>query len=252
MNLEARAPRVGLNLNLTTKNLIIVLMCLVFMAMFAYDGFYAYPDRNSAIVNAIVRPAVAADGSIPLSNPDLLAHWKTWNEASREDRKAMDDLVEKAKQALSSGNAPPISPDPQLTNKEIAKRMEGWKSSTDINLQRWIAAALILIFIGALWRFIAGVKLRVSASDATVSPRQGVVIPWERITKVDNTDWRTYGIVKITYTDASGNPAQAEFDDYKTQREQLLPILDALGEKAVNAEFIPKQEPAPEAGAAAP
>ncbi|HVT81019.1 MAG TPA: hypothetical protein VHM90_10205 [Phycisphaerae bacterium] len=223
MYLEARAPRIGFNLNLTTKNLIIVLMCLVFAGLFFYDGFYAYPVNNDFMVEQRIKPAINQDSALDF--PDFLEHWKGWKNEPAENRLKMDHYVD--------------------ANKTKIKGIDGWKSSTDINVQRWIASALVLVFIGALWRFIAGARLRVSATDTAVSPRAGLEIPWEKITKVDNTDWRSYGIVKITYTDASGSPATAEFDDYKTQREPLLKILDALGEKALHAEFVPKEEPPP-------
>ena len=75
----------------------------------------------------------------------------------------------------------------------------------------------------------------------------GVVIPWEKITRVDNTRWKNHGIVDITYTDAQGATQKADFDDYKLQREPLLAILDQLGDKAVNAEFLPQEQPKEEA-----
>jgi hypothetical protein len=71
-----------------------------------------------------------------------------------------------------------------------------------------------------------------------------VVIPWEKITTVDNTRWKSTGIVDINYTDENGQSQKAKFDDYELDREPLLEILDKLSAKAVNAEFIPKEEPA--------
>jgi hypothetical protein len=236
MELEARAPRIGFNLNLTTKNLIIVLMCVVFAFLFIKDGFFGYVATDNWLVEHRVKPALKQDGSLPA---EVAERWSGWNNATPEDRLEMDHLVEKIK----------VSPS---VDSEIKKSFEPWKTSTDINTQRWIVAALILVLAGALWRFISQLRLRVSATDATVSPRQGLVIPWEKITRVDNTDWKSYGIVKITYTDEQGNVATAEFDDYKTQREPLLKILDLLSEKAINAEFVPKEDPAPsDAGASA-
>jgi hypothetical protein len=227
MELEARAPRLGFNLNLTTKNLIIVLMCLVFAGLFAYDGFFGWPENNDRVMAFINQQAIL--GKVE-DRPEY-RDWTTWNHESPEARAKMDDIVDSKKTIIN---------------------VEGWHRVFNITLQRWIASGLLLILAGAMWRFIAQMRLRVAANDGTVSPKQGLAIPWEKITKVDNTEWRSYGIVEITYTDAGGASATAQFDDYKTEREPLLKILDMLAEKAVNAEFIPKEEEPKIQGATVP
>ncbi len=230
MNLEARAPHIGFNLNLTTKNLIIVLMCLVFAGLFAYDGFYGWPKNDDAIIQYLNNQAILGK----IDDLPEYRNWKGWWAETPEARAKMDEIID---------------------GKKTTINVEGWKQVFNIKLQWWIASGLILVLAGAIWRFLSQFRLRVSATDAAVSPKQGLNIPWDKITKVDNTEWRSYGIVTITYTDADGGNATADFDDYKTQREPLLKILDALGEKAVNAEFIPKEEPSTDAagqGATAP
>ena len=218
MTLVARAsPTVRL------KNLFIVLMCAVFFGMFFRDGYYTYPARNDLKVAGLV-DNVAVSLTTKVKAQDWLRDGG-WGKVSPERREEMN-------QALTE----------EERNAHINK--EGWKGPFDVTLQRFLAWCL-LGFVGvSLWWYVHCQRRRALAEDATVSPAPGVVIPWEKITRVDNTRWKTMGIVDITYTDAQGASRQADFDDYKLQREPLLAILDQLGEKAVNAEFLPKEEPA--------
>jgi hypothetical protein len=86
----------------------------------------------------------------------------------------------------------------------------------------------------------------VECDDGTLSPARGLVIPWEKITRVDNTRWRTMDIVDLTFTDEAGAPQKALLDGYEVDREKLVEILDQLSAKAAHAEFLPKEEPAQE------
>jgi len=123
---------------------------------------------------------------------------------------------------------------------------EGWKGPFDVSLQRELSWGLVACTAASIWWLVHCQRRRAIAEEATVSPGPGVVIPWEKITQVDNTRWKSHGIVDITYLDAQGAKQTADFDDYKLKREPLLAILDQLSEKAVNAEFLPKAEPTAE------
>jgi hypothetical protein len=134
--------------------------------------------------------------------------------------------------------------DVTIKSEESHITLEGWKGPFDVWLQRLLAWCLLGCVGAATGWVVHCQRRRAIAEEGTVSPAPGVVIPWEKITRVDNTRWKTMGIVDITYMDEKGVSREADFDDYKLQREPLLAILDQLGEKAVNAEFLPKEEPA--------
>jgi len=212
MALVARASKTVRN-----KNIIIFFMCALFLCWFAYDGFHTYPASNDRIVNAL-----QGKGASP-EIERFLEHWQGWSQESPENRERMDQIIKEDK---------------------TVQHVEGWKTVTDIAIQRGIVTVLGLAVIGAAAWFVMCQRRRAIAEDATVSPAPGVVIPWENITVVDNARWKKMGIVDITYKDKDGDLHKANFDDYKLEREPLLAILDQLAEKAVNAEFLPK-EPVP-------
>ncbi|MCL2648862.1 MAG: hypothetical protein FWD61_18000 [Phycisphaerales bacterium] len=204
------------------KNIAMVVLCLVFLCWFAYDGFVSWPKQNDEKVAEILR---RMDGPTPEIDPQHLQElqaWKTgggWNAATSESRKQMDEII----------NGPP-------------KLAEGWRSNLDLVMQRWIVLGLIGAVAGAIWWLIHCQHRRAIAEELFVSPARGANVPWDNIEIVDNTRWKSAGIVEITYVDANGIKKKAKFDDYETEREPLIQILDLIGEKALKAEFIPKEE----------
>jgi hypothetical protein len=218
--LVTKAPSIGFNLNFSTKNFLIMAMCVVFTVLFFYDGFYGYPTRNDRIIQYLLHN----NPNLSEETRTLAQDWKGWASESAERHEKMDTV---------------LKADARVAN------LEGWKSPFDVRLQRLLAAGLILATVWALWRLIKFLRLRVQADDLTLSPHAGLTIPWDKITQVDNTRWHTDGIVHLTYSDAHGNPQQAEIDEYKLDPKPLLPILELLAEKAVNAEFLPKETTVP-------
>jgi len=214
MALTARASA-----TVRSKNLIILVMCFGSMAWFGYDGWKGYPGGNDRRVDKL-----KSDSSELLSaDQEFVRAWKLWANESHENHVRMDGLIEQMKTKVEGLN--------------------GWKTTSEIALQRYIVYGLGCAAAAALWWFFHCQRRRVIADDKTISPKVGAVIPWEKITKVDNTRWKKMGIVDLTYTDETGQSAKAKLDDYETDRDPLLEILDLLAEKAVNAEFVPKEEP---------
>jgi hypothetical protein len=226
MKLAAPAPRIGINFNLSTRNLILALMCAAFCVLFIRDGFFGYPANNDRIVSEILK---AAD--VSLATRERAAQWKGWNNESAENREAMTQDLKKE------------------TGADAGRIAQGWKQPFDVTLQRWLAVLLVAVNVWSISRLVRFLRKRTECDDATLSPRRGLVIPWEKITQVDNTDWRTGDIVEIAYTDAAGAVQKVLLDGYEVDRGKLVPILEQLAEKAVNAEFLPKEEEVKEAPA---
>ena len=219
MKLVAPAPRIGINFNLSTRNLILALMCAVFGALFIRDGFFAYPANNDRIVHDILKVMDAGPATIQRA-----AQWKGWNNESAENRQAMSDSLKSEKGA------------------DAGRVAQGWKQPFDLTLQRWLAVLLLGVNVWSIARLVRYLRKRAACDDATLSPRRDLTIPWEKITCVDNTDWRSADIVEITYTDATGASQKALLDGYEVDRRKLVPILEQLTDKAVNAEFLPKDD----------
>jgi hypothetical protein len=219
MKLVAPAPRIGINFNISTRNLILALMCAVFGALFIRDGFFAYPASNDRIVHEILKVVDASPATIQRA-----AQWKGWNNETAENREAMSEALKGEK----SANAGRIA--------------QGWKQPFDVTLQRWLAVLLVGVNVWSIARMVRFLRKRAECDDAALSPRRGLTIPWDKITRVDNTDWHSADVVEITYTDETGATQKALLDGYEVDRKKLLPILELLSEKAVNAEFLPKEE----------
>jgi hypothetical protein len=217
MALVARASTTVRN-----KNLLIILMCAVFFAWFAYDGYVGYPRRNDRIVERM--KGWLDEGKIDPEFDKDIRGWQGWSNETPEARERMDKVVASSKNRV---------------------KVEEWKAVLDISVQRWIVLGLAGATAGSIWWFFHCQRRRAIGEETTVSPAEGVVVPWDKITRVDNTRWKSTGIVEITFPGPDGKPQKAKFDDYELEREPLLEILDQLAIKAVNAEFIPRDEPAP-------
>jgi hypothetical protein len=223
MPLIARASKTVRN-----KNLIIIAMCVGAMAWFAYDGWKAYPAHNDALIKEFYD-----SGKMDSTDQAFVREWKGWTNESLERREKMDAVVEKAK-------------------NEKLFAFDHYKTVPEINLQQYIVYGLGVATAAAIWWFLNCQRRRAIADDKTISPAPGIVVPWENITLVDNTRWDKVGIVELTFTDVAGKPGKANLDDYQTEREPLLEILDLLSEKAVNAKFIPEEPAAVPTPPAAP
>ena len=226
MKLVASAPRIGINFNLSTRNLILALMCAAFCALFIRDGFYGYPANNDRVVREIRRVE-----DVTAATAERAEQWKGWNNESVQNREAMTESLKSE------------------TGAAAGRIAQAWKKPFDVTLQRWLAVALVAVNVWSLSRLVRFLRKRTQCDDATLSPRRGLVIPWEKISQVDNSDWRTADIVEITYTDAAGTAQKALLDGYEVDKGKLVPILEQLAEKAVNAEFLPKEEETKEAPA---
>jgi hypothetical protein len=201
------------------KNLLIIAMCVLCAVWFAYDGFIGWPQRNDRLVTSMIEESKTPTSRIKTEDLPTIEAWPTWAQADTTQHQLMAD---------------------------VAKRngRDEFKSETDILVQKLIVLGLALASAASIWWFQHCQARRAIAEAATVSPSPGVIIPWTSITIVDNTRWKKTGIVDITYQEApGGRPAKAKFDDYELDREPLLLILDQLAERAVNAEFLPKEEP---------
>jgi hypothetical protein len=205
------------------KNLIMALACLAFSIWFAYDGWVGYAAKDDALVARMKQQAAKGDG-LGAEDLPLLEQWKPGD-------------LNQATAAISD----------QIYDKIVTAKHVGegeWKSSHDIWVQRSLVGGLLLATLGALAWTLACQRRRVTADDTGLSPAPGMMIPWANITKVDNLLWKKKGYVHLEYRDAAGATQKAVLDDYIV--DDLVPILELLGEKADKAQFI---DPAPEPSA---
>ncbi len=200
------------------KNILILLMCAGFLSWFAYDAWVRYPRDNDRLVT--VMKSYVEGNRLSATNLPQLEAWTGWAHEDSQSRANMTTLAQNE------------------------AKIENWRSETDINTQKYIVIALALAVIAAIWWFFHCQARRAIADELSISPAKGVVIPWDKIIRINNTRWKSTGIVEITYLDAAGKEQSAKFDDYEIEREPLLEILDQMADKATRAEIIPKDDPA--------
>lgn len=202
------------------KNLMLIGLVVVFAFWFAYDGWKGWPAKNDEIVtkqipSRISQNKLPADVAAPFQNPV----WAGWNQETPERRKLLEDVAREY-------------------------HFDGFHGEVDIWLQKAIVGGLIVSTIVAIWWFMHCQKRRAVVDDSGLSPASGVLIPWDTITKVDNTRWKKSGIVDITYLD-NGAEKIAKLDDYLL--DNLPPVLNEVAVRATKAQVITPAEDAAKA-----
>lgn len=210
MSLTATASRTVRN-----KNLILIGMIVVFAIWFAYDGWSGWPSKNDEIVTRQI-PARISQNKLTADAADDFKDWKGWNQETPERRK----LLEKSSHE---------------------NHFEGFHGEMDILIQKLIVIGLALGALVAIWWYAHCQKRRAIADDAGLSPEAGVLIPWDAITRVDNTRWKRSGIVDVTYM-LNGEEKITKLDDYLL--DNLPPVLNEVAVRATKAQVIMPAEDA--------
>ena len=198
------------------KNIILILLCAVFAALFVYDGFYGYVQSN----DNVIRDIAAQDRKKPYleeSTRVLFAQWPGWANATDIQKEFATSFV---------------------TEKKLPVK---WHNTLDLFVQKILAVALVAITGLAVWWFLHCQKRRAIADEKSLSPAPGVEIPWDAITEVDNTRWKKSGIVTLTYKNVQGLPETEILDEYHL--DNLRPLLQELERRAVHAKFISPGQP---------
>jgi len=195
--------------DLRNRYLIIIVACFVFAAWFAYDGFKGWPEKNDAAVKQLVQMAKGGQGLGP-DQLSVLLNWPGWS-AATADQKA------------------------QISSIPVSKNV-GWHSAFEIQFQQGSVFALLLATAALIAWFMKVQRRRAIADESSLSPEPGLTIPWDAITKIDNTRWKKKGIVDLEYRDAAGQICKTKLDDFLL--DGLRPLLNEVQEHAKNAEFI--------------
>lgn len=202
------------NLNYSIRLAIVVLLCIGAALWFSYDGWKNWPAQNDKLIKYVIDNPRGTQGD--QVNMDKFKAWPGYAIATPEQIAAMD-----------------------ITTKQTD--ISDWKTSHDIWLQRILGVGVGVVAIFFIWKFISyRTRHRAVADDTSLSPGPGVVIPWDNITKVDNTLWKKKGIVTLTYTDAGGQEKTAVLDEFDL--DHLVPVLMELEKHAKKAEFISPPE----------
>ena len=201
------------NTGYSIRILIMAVLCAVFAFWFAKDGWIGYPQQNDAIVQRLLDPKTATPQSALPEAQAKLKSWPGYANASSKQISEMGTLVKNS-------------------------NIEDWHTELDMLVQRGIVFGLVLGVLATLYFYYRYTRKRAIADEAGLSPAQGILIPWESITKIDNTQWDKRGIVTITYKAVEGGePQTAILDDYDL--DNLPAVLEEVSNRAIHAEFDP-------------
>ena len=188
------------------RPMILVFLCLIFAALFAWDWFVNWPGHDDRMVHRMQHST-----SVDARYKKMLATWPGWNHATMAERAHYDHIV-------------------HLLN------FSGWHTVTDIENQRWIALGIgVVAAFGGLWWWRVS-RRKIVADDSGVTFSSGQRITWSQIKRIDNRNWISQGIVDIDYESSSGNIKTARFDSLIF--DDLGPLLNSVAEHSPHAEMI--------------
>lgn len=97
------------------RPMILVFLCVVFAALFAWDGFINWPGHDDHLMHRMQHST-----SVDVRYKKLLDHWPGWNHATMTERAHYDHIVH-------------------------LLHFSGWHTVTDIENQRWIALGISIL-----------------------------------------------------------------------------------------------------------
>ena len=189
------------------RRLLVLFVALVVAGLwFAYDGWLGWPGSDNALVWHMEHSRY-----VTAHEQTTLERWPGWYGATPGQRLQMDRLVETA-------------------------NFSGWHSSTDIQNQRWIVAALAVLAAGALIWFLTERRRSIVADDSylRISQRRRIALP--DIVRIDNRRWNRDGIVVISYRQGT-TLRHVKLDGMAF--DNLSELLDVVAAHASQAEITP-------------
>lgn len=186
--------------------MILVVLCLIFSALFFLDGFINWPGHDDSMVHRMLH-----SNSVDTHYKVLLGGWPGWNHATMAQRHRFDHIV-------------------HMIN------FSGWHTVTDIENQRWIALFIGLLAVagGVWWWRVHNRRISVDETGLTLDRQK--LVTWSQIKRIDNRQWISQGIVDIEYQLADGRLQSYRFDSMTY--DELGPLLNVVGEKSSGAEML--------------
>lgn len=99
---------------------------------------------------------------------------------------------------------------------------------TDIFTQLLMALITLPIGFYFLGKLILESRRWVAMDEQGLTASGGRRIPWSHIQSVDDTRWKTKGILWVHYVDEQGRAGKVLLDDFKAEREPVKRIVEAV------------------------
>jgi hypothetical protein len=195
------------------RPMILTILCLVFAAWFAYDGWINWPGEDDSIVHDTLNNL---SNEVTPADRTILEQWHGWYNASEDQRDQFTDLVRSRNWS------------------------DDWHSSTDISIQRWIVLVLLLgALCGLVW-YIRVLRQIMIADEFGLTLLKGRKVAWDRISRIDNRRWASDELVVIEYQDTSGNLQKLVLD--AVLFDNLPAFLNEIANRSIKAQIIHPEE----------
>ena len=102
-------------------------------------------------------------------------------------------------------------------------------SDWDITTQYLMGAGSLLVGVPFLFGFLRTYTRWVASDEAGLRASGSKVAPWDSITRLDSTRWKTKGIAFVHY-DRDGKEGRILLDDWKFERDPTVQIYDEVRE----------------------
>ncbi|MEM6756313.1 MAG: hypothetical protein AAF586_04030 [Planctomycetota bacterium] len=138
--------------------------------------------------------------------------------------------------------------------REVAEA-NGWPTETpeaplsDTSIRTQFLMGTLCLPIGLYFAVVFAMASRrwVGAAADGLHDHRRRLAAWESIDSIDDSRWKTKGIVWVHFTDASGKADKMLLDDWKYDRDATRAIVDRLQEERPEASTdgeLARQEPA--------
>ncbi len=188
------------------RPLVLISLCTLFAIWFAWDGWYGWPNHDDAAVKQML-----VSHRVTGADKAVARRWPGWRHANEGERLKMDHLVH-------------------------VNNISGWHSVTDIQNQRWIVLALILVAVVGLMWFLRVKSRHIVADEKGLHLPGGHYVAFTEVTRIDNRRWPDAGLVTIESVDSKGGRHHAVLDG--VVYENLPPLLNEVITRAIAAEVI--------------
>lgn len=219
------------------RSALLPVLVIGFAALFLWDGYRGYPADNA---RELLRTAGAAQERLPPINPKVTAQRAAeLIDVIRRNPATHAELLQRElgepslaqgteRFYLGAGGWLKVRGDPPRPVQ--AEWINGPKSETDQQWQRWIGFALVALGMISIVRLVQVLRMRVSLTDEGLSIRGAPPVPFDSIRAVEPLDFARTGKVLIRYS-RDGRDGRIEMDDYavKDLHEIVASICERCG-----------------------
>lgn len=238
--------------------IVVVVMCVLFFK----DGYISYPQKNLEKAVEALDPMPEPDAWPEIDKNIGQETFNAFQEETRDERLTRADIIKRFGEPgwerpagdqmcyFGPGGVIQIALEGDLVDQNQSRFVSGYKSESELFLQKVIAFVLLGLSLVMLFQFGRVITTRVVLSEDGLKVRGRPVIPFKSILRIDNSRYRKKGYMDIYYT-RDGKEPSVRLDDYVIR--EFRPIIEQICAKCGIENPLPspkdaqtKEQPQPE------